>query len=98
MLPLIRSYEGQTLFEKELSLFLSAEISPTTAGRMGTASLMRLDKQLSGLADDSDFVRELEDPVKYSRNGRISLNVDSGVDSAGTLGRNVFEKKSPVKI
>jgi hypothetical protein len=85
-------------FEKGLSLSLSAETSPATAGGIGAANLTRPGKQPSGPADDSGFVRGLEDPGKYSRNGRIFLNMGSGADSAGTLGQNVFEKKSLVKI
>ena len=98
MSPLIRSCEGRTHFEKALSLFLSAEISQATAGGMGAASLTRPGKQASGPADDSDLVHGLEDRGKYSRNGRISMNICSGADSSGILGQNVFEKNSLVKI
>ncbi len=98
MVLLIRSCEGQTDFEKGFSLFLSAEISPATAGGMEAASLMWRCKQPSGPADVSNLVHGLGDPGKYSRNGRISMNMGSGADRAGALERNIFEKKSLAKI
>jgi hypothetical protein len=98
MLPLIRSSEGRTHFEKGFSFFLSPEISTATAGGMGTVILTRPGKQPSGPADDSDLVHGLEDWGKYSRNGRISMNIGSGTENSGTLGQNFSEKNSLVKI
>ena len=60
--------------------------------------MTRPGKQSSGPGDDSNLVHGLEDPGKYSRNGKISMNMGSGADRAGALGRNVFENKGLVKI
>ena len=60
--------------------------------------MTRSGKQSSVPEDDSNLVSGLEDPGKYSRNGKISMNMGSGADRAGALGRNVFENKGLVKI
>jgi hypothetical protein len=64
----------------------------------GAASLKQPGMQPSGPADDSDLVHGLEDWGKYSRNGRISMNIGSGTDNSGTLGQNFSEKNSLVKL
>jgi hypothetical protein len=98
MLTLIGSCEGLTRFEEWFSIFLSTEISPATAGSMEPACLPWPGKQTLAPAEEPALVHGLEDRGKYSCSGRISMNICSGTDSAGTLRKNIFEKNIPVKI
>jgi len=65
------SREGRAHFKKGFSFFLSAEISPATAGGIEDWNLPWLGKQASGPTDDFDLIHMLEDREKIPATGEL---------------------------